>query len=40
MNALSTPTHNTTEIKKQKKGKEEGTHPNDQKPMKSQNRVI
>ena len=30
----------TIEIKKQKMGKEEGTYPNDQKPMKSQNKVI
>ena len=30
----------TIEIKKQKKGKAEGTHSNDQKPMKSQSRVI
>jgi hypothetical protein len=39
MSALSTPTHEQLELKKKKKRKQRA-HPNDQKPKKSQNRVI
>jgi hypothetical protein len=36
--ALSTPTHNSCEKEIEEEKKE--THPNDQKPKKSQNKVI
>jgi hypothetical protein len=42
MSALSTPTNDSREKaqKKKKKKRKQRTHPNDQKPMKSKNRVI
>jgi hypothetical protein len=40
MNALSTPTHKQLEQKKKKKKRKQRAHPNEQKPKKSQNRVI
>jgi hypothetical protein len=39
MSALSTPTYEQLEQKK-KEEEEERAHPNDQKPMKNQTRVI
>jgi len=36
MSALSTPIHEQLEQKKKKKKRKERTHPNDQKPKKSQ----
>jgi hypothetical protein len=39
MSALSTPTYEQLE-QKQKKKRKQRAHPNDQKPKKSQNRVI
>jgi hypothetical protein len=40
VSALSTPTHKQLEQKKKKKKRKQRAHPNDQKPEKSQNRVI
>jgi len=40
MSALSTPTHNRRAREKEEEEEEQRTHPNDQKPMKSQNRVV
>jgi len=39
MSALSTPTHNRRAREKEEEEEEQRTHSNDQKPMKSQNRV-
>jgi hypothetical protein len=40
MSALSTPTHEQFEQKKNKKKRKQRGHPNDQKPEKNQNWVI
>jgi hypothetical protein len=40
MSALSTPTNDSREKGQKKKKRKQITHPNDQKPKKSQNWVI